>query len=141
MNTLTRPEGELLDALSAEHSELLPAVTELAHLALHNDVGLAAAVERVAPRLGAELERHIAREDNELFPFFARETGDAGLVEQFTEEHREILRRRDALMEAHRRGAGPDVLGRLVEPLVELLTEHMTREDMMLFPATRDLLD
>lgn len=140
MNEPTRLESGLLDELSAEHNNLLPELTALVELARRGDGDLAAAVDRIAPRLGAELQQHIAREDNELFPFFARETGDAGLVAVFVEEHREIERHRDALLKAHGRGAASAELARLVEPLADLLTTHMNREDQMLFPATRDLL-
>lgn len=130
----------LLDRLSAEHAELLPCAAELASAAGDAEA-LGRLLGRCADKLGAPLEAHIAEEDSVLFPAYAEQSGDGGLVEQFRSEHRELLALRDELLAAHRDRAGQPRLGGLAARLADLLTSHMTREDLMLFPSAREALD
>jgi iron-sulfur cluster repair protein YtfE (RIC family) len=131
----------ILDRLSAEHAELLPCAAKLANFAAVNAGDLGELIGRCSEKLRAPLEAHIAEEDNVLFPAYARETGDEGMVELFRSEHRELLALRDELLAAHRDQAPPKQLGGIAARLADLLISHMTREDMMLFPSARQALD
>jgi hemerythrin-like domain-containing protein len=130
----------IIDRLSAEHAELLPCAAKLTELAAVNAAELGETIGRCAAKLGAPLDAHIAEEDNVLFPAYAGESGDEGLVEQFRSEHRDLLALRDALLAACRDKAAPQKLGGIAARFADLLTSHMTREDMMLFPSAREAL-
>lgn len=140
MDTVVKSASALIEELSAEHAELLPEIEKLMNLATVNAPALHALVGQIADRIGAALDDHIAQEDKVLFPAYAKAAGDSSLVDQFTAEHREILSLRDALLAAHRAGGDGGRLGGIALRLADLLTSHMTREDMMLFPTVRDTL-
>jgi len=61
-----------------------------------------------------------------------------GMVSLFVEEHVRIRALRDQVYE--RMGQGRADFNECAE-LCDLLTDHMTREDQMLFPSARDVLD
>lgn len=137
--TTTAAMPQIMDELSAEHAGLLPRLAELAALADTGGPALAAAVGALADELETALERHIAQEDDVLFPALACALDDAGMVQHFVDEHREILHLRDALLAAHR-GGDDTAMRHAAADLAALMTAHMTREDMMLFPTARDRL-
>lgn len=130
----------LIDRLSAEHADLLPCITQLMELAASRSPEVRASVERCAPKLGDTLNAHIADEDNVLFPAYARESGDQGLVGQFRDEHREIEILRDQLLAAHQSQAEVAKIAAIAARFADLLHSHMTREDMALFPSARATL-
>ena len=140
MDSIVKSASALIDELSAEHAELLPEIEKLMNLATVNAPALHAVVGQIADRIGAALDDHIAQEDKVLFPAYAEAAGNSGLVDQFTAEHREILGVRDALLAEHRAGGDSSKLGGIALRFADLLTSHMTREDMMLFPTVRDAL-
>lgn len=139
MDMMTKTMSALIDELGAEHAELLPCTARLLELAATNSPELNATIEHCASKLGAALDNHVAQEENVLFPAFAREAGDQGLVGQFSGEHREILRLRDELLAAYRSGADARKLGGVATQLADLLGSHMSREDMILFPSARNM--
>jgi hemerythrin-like domain-containing protein len=134
--------SSLIDALSAEHAELLPEIEKLMNFATVNAPALRAFVGDIAGRIGPPLDEHIEQEEKALFPAYASAADDSGLVDQFSTEHREIRSLRDEMLAADRAG-GCDgaALAGLVLRFADLLTSHMTREDMMLFPTMRATLD
>lgn len=137
MDALGTPNLRLIDELSAEHAQLLPEIERIVKLGTASASALGQTIAELTDELGPALDRHIAREDDLLFPAFAREPDTIGVIEQFALEHREIKVLRDQLMTALRAGAAPQELARLVLPLSDLLSSHMAREDMMLFPSIR----
>lgn len=131
---------DLIDELGAEHEELLPCAVRLLELAGGNGSELSTTVERCTSKLGETLDRHIAQEDEVLFPAYAKESGNEGLVSQFSDEHREIQRLRDEVLDIHRAGGDPQQLGNLTAQLADLLISHIQREDGMLFPPAHEAL-
>lgn len=130
----------LIDSLSAEHRALLPELGRLADEATASPDSLKTTLEQVAPLLGQPLDEHIANEDHELFPAYAAAGGDAGILQFFAEEHREILALRDQVVTALEDDCDTDLLCSLVEQLTDVLLSHMTREDEILFPTMREML-
>jgi hemerythrin-like domain-containing protein len=130
----------LIDQLSAEHAELFPCTERLLDLAASPLPELSQHIERCAPRLQAPLDAHIYQEDEVLFPAYAEASGDGGLVAQFTDEHRSLRALRDELLAAHRSGADAAKLGAIASRFADLLSSHMNREDVMLFPSARQAL-
>ncbi len=129
----------LIDRLSTEHRELLPELARLAEEATESSESLKAVLDQVAPRLGLPLDEHIANEDRELFPAYAANGGDAGVLAFFTEEHREILSLRDRVVAAIDDNGDIDEVRSLIEQLTDILASHMRREDEMLFLSMRDI--
>lgn len=130
----------LIDTLASEHEDLLPEMARLAEEAMSPLAVLKAAIDRAAPKLHGPLDEHILNEDRVLFPAYASAGGDAGVLALFTEEHREILSLRDRLTAALEDGDEADEIRSLVAQLTDILSEHMGREDEMLFPAMREAL-
>jgi iron-sulfur cluster repair protein YtfE (RIC family) len=130
----------LIDQLSAEHAELLPCTDKLLDLVGGPGPELRQALENCVAKLQAPLEAHIAQEDDVLFRAYARASGGEGLVGQFRTEHREILALRDELLAARQNGDDRK-LAAVTAQLAELLGDHMRREDMMLFPSAREVLN
>lgn len=141
MDNLMTSCSSLIDALSAEHAELLPQLERLMNVATANAPLLHTAVDEIAGRIGAALDEHIAQEDTVLFPAYAEAAGDSELVGQFGAEHREIMSLRDELLAVRSHGGDGAGLGGIALRLADLLISHMTREDMMLFPTMREVLD
>lgn len=141
MDTLKTGPSALIDALSIEHGDLMPGLRRVMRLADAGDAALAAAVAELAGRVGDSLDRHIAYEDETLFPRYAAASGDGGLVDQFVREHRDIQRLRDELLAARARGADPRHLAAAALGFADLLAGHIEREDMMLFPTIRAALE
>lgn len=130
----------LIDTLASEHEDLLPEMARLADEAMSPLAVLKAAIDRAAPKLNGPLDEHILNEDRVLFPAYASAGGDSGVLALFAEEHREILSLRDRLTAAVEDGGEADEIRSLVAQLTDILSEHMGREDEMLFPAMREAL-
>lgn len=135
-----RSIGILIDQLGIEHADLIPWTNKVMDAARSNSPELRDLVAQKAGTLGQALDSHIVQEDNVLFPAFANETGDEGLVGQFTEEHREILSLRDDLVSAHRDNANIGKLSAIAAQFADLLNSHMSKEDEILFPSARNTL-
>jgi iron-sulfur cluster repair protein YtfE (RIC family) len=81
------------------------------------------------------LQRHIIWEEQILFPAFESRTGmrDTGPTAVMRAEHRQIGARLEALHDKVRR-ADPDS-DREEEALVEILSQHNLKEEMVLYPT------
>ena len=86
--------------------------------------------------LGSGLDAHSLSEDDDLFPPLADAMGD-GLLGVFVEEHVRIRSLRDRIYAAKDRGQA-DFNGS--EEFSQLLTDHIDREDAVLFPSARGVL-
>ena len=128
--------ANLLTQLSEEHRELLTCL-EAIQAAAHDTAALEAAVARARLALAAELDAHIALEEDIVFSAVERAVG-GDLVAPFRDEHREIRALRDTVLASAAAGSLPPSL---CLHLCDLLLAHQQREDMMLFPAARAALD
>ena len=138
MTTDSMTYAALIDQLSAEHAELLPWIDQILDLAAGGSVELRSTIIGGDAKIRDPLDRHIAQEDDVLFPAYALASGGNGLVAQFEAEHREILALRDELLAACESGGAK--LNSVSARFAELLGDHMRREDMMLFPSARETL-
>ncbi len=126
---------KLIDRLEEEHAAVREALGALGPLAEAGDVtGLRSVLPARAAVLGAGLDDHSLTEDATLFPAIADAVGP-DLVGVFAAEHAEIRALRDELY----RGDGGDTAACL--GLCALLESHMEREELVLFPSARELLD
>ncbi len=126
---------QLIDRLEQEHAAVREALGALGALAEAGDAAeLRSALPARAAVLGAGLDDHSLTEDATLFPAIADAVGP-DLVGVFAAEHVEILALRDELY-----GGGDDVTAPCLG-LCALLESHMEREELVLFPSARDLLD
>lgn len=91
--------------------------------------------------LEAGLRRHILWEERVLFPLFEEKTGmyDRGPTVVMRAEHREIVRRLEAIHDKVR--AGDVETDREEDALVEILAAHNYKEETILYPAIDRLLD
>lgn len=88
------------------------------------------------------LERHIAWEEELLFPIFEQATGmrDAGPTAVMRMEHRqikEILEQIDQTLQAE----NPMAIGQLANALLEVLSSHNQKEEHILYPAIDNVAD
>ena len=128
----------LIDRLESEHVEVMGAVALLRPaIETRDDVALKDALAAGEQALGAALTKHSEVEDDDLFPRIAEMIGQ-GMVDVFIEEHVRIRRLRDEVYDSMGRGRA-DFDG--CAELCDLLTDHMEREDKVLFPAARGALD
>jgi hemerythrin-like domain-containing protein len=128
----------LIDRLESEHVEVLDAVAALRPaLEAQDEVALQVALTAGERALGAALTRHSEVEDDDLFPRIAAMIGE-GMLSRFVEEHVLIRALRDQVYEQMREGEA-DFEG--CAELCDLLADHMEREDKVLFPAARGVLD
>ena len=128
----------LIDQLESEHVEVLDAVAMLRPaIEIKDDVALKGALAAGGETLGAALTKHSEVEDEDLFPRIAAMIGE-GMVSLFVEEHVRIRALRDQVYEHMEQGRA-DFVG--CAELCDLLADHMEREDKVLFPAARGVLD
>jgi hemerythrin-like domain-containing protein len=87
------------------------------------------------------LRRHIAWEEDHLFPLFEQRTGMGlgGPTEVMRREHRQIERLLDDIAEGLRDGV-LDALGESEEVLTDLLAQHNVKEEQVLYPSIDNLL-
>jgi len=128
----------LIDQLESEHVDVLHAVAMLRpSIETHDEVALKGALAAGGEALGAALTKHSEVEDQDLFPRIAEMIGE-GMVSHFVEEHVRIRALRDRVYERMGQGAA-DFDG--CAELCDLLADHMDREDQVLFPTARGVLD
>lgn len=127
----------LIDRLESEHIDVLQALKMVRPAVQdHDGAALQAALRAGGEEFGTALNIHIEAEDEDLFPQIAEMIGE-GMVSVFVDEHVQIKALRDQVYERMAQG-GTDFDG--CAELCELLTDHMQREDQVLFPAARGAL-
>ena len=127
----------LIDRLESEHAEVIEALDRLRPaIKERDDVALRAALSAGVDVLGKALNVHSTTEDEDLFPQIAPMIGEE-MVGAFAEEHVRIRALRDQVYERSEQGEA-DFDG--CAELCDLLSGHMEREDVALFPAARSVL-
>jgi hemerythrin-like domain-containing protein len=126
-----------LTQLSHEHDDLRALLAPIQSAAEARDAAaLTASLSAARVALTDDLDAHIATEEARVFSAIAGTLGN-GLVAAFYDEHAEIKGIRDAIYARLARGEAP------YEPslrLCELIQEHQQREDLMLFPSAREIV-
>lgn len=159
-----------IDRLLREHRGIMRQVAELrgAVQALsERGEGALATVRPVlqgtARMIESELLAHARREDDALFPAVERALREEGLTGQMRQEHRDIHAEADRFRATLRRlnevehpaivaggarlgelaaaGGGAEVLRAAGAELIRLLDEHFQKEEEILFPMAREVLD
>lgn len=127
----------LIGTLESEHVEVRDALAKIdSAVSAKDPSALSSALTSGVGVLGEGLNAHSLAEDNDLFPAIAEMTGE-GLVSVFAEEHTRIRSLRDQIYQAMDRGEA-DFEGS--GEFSELLTDHIDREDAVLFPSARGML-
>ncbi len=128
----------VLAKLSEEHDTLLPLIVEIQAAAEAGDE-TALFAELVAGRaaLTQELDAHITLEEDVAFSLIEQAVGEE-IITPFRTEHTEIRTLRDEVLSQADSGIAPF---NLCLQLCDLIQAHMQREDMMLFPSAREVLD
>lgn len=121
--------------LTEEHQKLRPflyrleqAVQESGESNLHDALG----ASRQA--LGKDLDHHILLEDAKVFPNIAQYLGQ-DMIQAFVDDHRQIQNVRDRLYSSPKNQQRS-----LTETLVDLLQDHLAREENMLFPSAEQAM-
>lgn len=131
------PTGDPLAALRADHEAVRGALEALGRWLAQPPAPLPAALARFLER---DLERHLAQEEDALFPALERYLGrEGGPVYVMLLEHRELRRLAPALAQAAAAGR-PREAAAAGEELLALLGEHVHKEDAVLFPLAERLL-
>lgn len=129
---------DILARLSSEHDALLPLIVEIQAAAEARDnTILLEKLKAVRAALTEELDAHIALEEDELFALIGQTMGEEFVV-PFRSEHAEIRALRDELLTGADAGHGADAL---CLQFCDLIQSHMRREDAMLFPSARTVLE
>jgi hemerythrin-like domain-containing protein len=130
--------ANVLARLSDEHDTLLPIIIEIQAAAEAGDE-TALFDELVSGRsaLTQELDAHITLEEDVAFSLIGQAIGEE-TVTPFRTEHTEIRVLRDEVLSQADAGIAPF---NLCLQLCDLIQAHMQREDMMLFPSAREVLD
>ena len=130
--------ANVLARLSDEHDTLLPLIVEIQAAAEAGDE-TALFDELVSGRaaLTQELDAHITLEEDVAFSLIGEVIGEE-IVTPFRAEHTEIRTLRDEVLSQADARIAPF---NLCLQLCDLIQVHMQREDMMLFPSAREVLD
>jgi hemerythrin-like domain-containing protein len=111
------------------------------------DPGVAELLSALSAGVDAEVQRHFAFEEKQLFTYL-REAGDAAIGEHLTDEHNAIRPIGVELAALARRAAvqGFDATGwatfrRLGQELCERLLAHVQKEEMALLPLLDESMD
>ncbi|HEU4350417.1 MAG TPA: hemerythrin domain-containing protein [Burkholderiales bacterium] len=100
----------------------------------------AALMRSAAVSLAAEIERHFAFEEKELFPRLAA-AGEGDIAELLAEEHVAIRAAGERFIALAKADPADQRLKPLGLELAERLVSHVQKEEMSLLPALDDLLD
>jgi hemerythrin-like domain-containing protein len=100
----------------------------------------AALMRSAAASLAAEIERHFAFEEKELFPRLAS-AGEGDIAELLTEEHIAIRAAGKRFIELAEKQSFTQEIRALGLELAERLVSHVQKEEMSLLPALEDILD
>lgn len=97
-------------------------------------------LEAVGRFLAEDLARHLAREENVLFPALERHIGrEGGPIAVMLQEHDELRRLWPAFQRAVAAGTAAEA-AHLGRSLGQLLAEHLHKEDWVLFPLAERVL-
>lgn len=129
---------DVLARLSSEHDTLLPLMADIQSAAESGDnTTLVEKLKAGRAELTSELDAHIALEEDTLFVSIEEVAGEE-FVALFRAEHAEIRGLRDKVLTGADAG---DVSVDLCLRLCDLILAHMQREDAMLFPSARTMLE
>jgi hemerythrin-like domain-containing protein len=112
-----------------------------------NDRGVAQFLAELARELGADVERHFAFEESQLFTYLDA-IGDAAIGAHLTDEHVAMrpLGTQLAALARHARDKGFDAAGweefrRIGSELCERMLAHVQKEEMALLPLIEESMD
>jgi hemerythrin-like domain-containing protein len=105
------------------------------------DAGKAEDTARAWRRFEASLRRHLAQEEEILFPAFEQTTGmtDAGPTFVMRSEHTQMRGLLDQMAAALERGEAQELLD-LGDTLLLLIQQHNQKEEHMLYPMSEQAL-
>ncbi len=147
--------NRICQILHDEHAAAMALMERLAHLLARyprgkppdaNDGAVAQLLRQIAPAIEADIERHFAFEEAELFPFLDA-VGAGAIGAHLTEEHKAIRPlgvRLVALSRAATAGFGEaswDEFRKIGQELCDRLLPHAQKEDMALLPLLEDTMD
>lgn len=94
-----------------------------------------AAAQKAFQAFHDAMERHLALEEEKLFPAFEKETGmsGAGPTQMMRIEHEQMRRLFEEMKQAAAARAGAQYLG-LSETLLILMQQHNIKEESMMYP-------
>ncbi len=139
MNAGSHPDP--LTRFEEEHQHALGQLERLESAAAGLEAGLdpaphLAVMGEVHAFLSTAVRQHNENEEFALFPLLAEEA-PTGV---FEEEHKTLRRLETELSAALRGPAAATAAPRVAHALVELLRDHIEREDTVLFPMARGIL-
>jgi hemerythrin-like domain-containing protein len=147
--------NRICQTLHDEHAAAMALLERIAHLVGRhprgkppdaNDRAVAQLLSEIAPAIEADIKRHFAFEESELFPYLAA-AGASAIGAHLTEEHRAIRPlglRLAALSRAATAGfdgASWDEFRKIGQELCDRLLAHAQKEDMALLPLLEDTMD
>jgi hemerythrin-like domain-containing protein len=147
--------NRICQTLHEEHAAAIALMERIAHLlGRHprgkppdaNDRADAQLLNEIAPAIEADIERHFAFEEDELFPFLDA-AGASAIGAPLTEEHKAIRPlglRLVALSRAATVGfneASWDEFRKIGQEFCDRLIPHAQKEDMALLPLLEDTMD
>ncbi len=147
--------NRICQTLHDEHAAAISLMERIAHLlGRHprgkppdaNDRAVAQLLNEIAPAIEADIERHFAFEEDELFPFLDA-AGASAIGAHLTEEHKAIRPlglRLVALSRAATVGfdeASWDEFRKIGQEFCERLLPHAQKEDIALLPLLEDTMD
>ncbi|MBM2832186.1 MAG: Hemerythrin protein [Dehalococcoidia bacterium] len=132
-----------LEALKEGHRKALKVVEELEGALARAKAGDAAAALAVTrgllPFLEKEQEVHFRQEEEGLFLYLARITGD-GPIQAMVGEHESYWKAVAGLRELAEKGGEALLIARLLAHIIELLRGHIHREETTYFPLAEQRL-
>ncbi len=147
--------NRICQTLHDEHAAAMALMERIAHLLGRyprgkppdaNDRAVAQLLNEIAPAIEADIERHFAFEESELFPFLDT-AGASAIGAHLTEEHKAIRPlglRLVALSRAATVGfdqASWDEFRKIGQEFCDRLQPHAHKEDMALLPLLEDTMD
>jgi hemerythrin-like domain-containing protein len=147
--------NRICQTLHEEHAAATALLERIAHLVGRyprgqppdaNDRTVAQLLSDIAPAIEADIDRHFAFEESELFPYLAA-AGASAIGAHLTEEHRAIRplgERLAALSRAATAGfdaAKWDEFRKIGQEFCDRLLPHAHKEDMALLPLLEDMMD
>ncbi len=128
---------DITDRFVVEHQVFLRQLVILEDAMTGPSDALPGRLAAIVETLQAPLEAHADAEENILFPELeSRMGGDSGVLPVMISEHRTI---QGAVAEI-KSSQDAARARRLAETLIDVLREHIAKEDDLLFPAARELL-
>jgi len=147
--------NRICQTLHDEHAATTALLERIAHLVGRyprgnppdaNDRAVAQLLNEISPAIEADIERHFAFEENQLFPFLDA-AGASAIGAHLTEEHKAIRPlglRLAALSRAATAGfdgASWEEFRKIGQQFCDSLLAHAHKEDMALLPLLEDSMD